>query len=326
MNTCDVIIPTYNNRPVLAATLAALFAQGVPGGWGIRVIVSDDGSTDDTLAWLDSLASLDLPLSPSWPLTIVSGPHTGPAGARNRALAVSRADIIFFLGSDILLRPQVLAKHLDFHTRHPNPLAAALGAVKWDPRLTPSPFMEWVAHGGQQNAFDELLGETTADPRHYFYGSHLSLKRLALGSQVFTPSLIGGWEDLDLGRRLTRQGLQLYVLPSAISLHHHQYSVPAFAHKQCVAGQQLVSYQALHRASPLIPQRSLFQHIRRWLFCLCGGQALLGFVLRLLGTRYSLPRLFMVYTATQFWRGVWRSQGGLLAFISQFYKFSATKG
>lgn len=322
--TCDIIIPTYNNRPVLPVTLAALFAQAIPNGWNTHIIVSDDGSTDNTLASLDSLTSLPLP-SPSWRLTVMTGPHTGPGGARNRALARSKADIIFFLGADILLRPGSLRAHLKFHSTNPATTDAALGMVRWDPRLRHSPFMEWMTHGGQQNAFDDLLGRLTADPRHYFYGSHLSLKRAVLPHPAFTESLAGGWEDLELGQRLADRSLTLHVLHHAIGLHRHFYSIVAMRKRALAAGENLARYQALHPHTPLLPSRSPLKHFLRWFFIVAGMQAALGLTLRFLSARFSTPRLFMVYTANQFWRGVWRSKGGFLSHVSQYLKISSKK-
>lgn len=311
--TCDIIIPTYNNRPVLPVTLAALFAQDVSRDWSVHVIVSDDGSTDDTLA--------SLPPSP-WRLTVMTGPHTGPGGARNRALARSKADIIFFLGADILLRPGSLRAHLKFHSTNPAATDAALGMVRWDPRLRPSPFMEWMTHGGQQNAFDDLLGRLTADPRHYFYGSHLSLKRAVLPHPAFTESLVGGWEDLELGQHLADHSLTLRVLHHAIGLHRHPYSLAAIVRRQRLAGASLLRYQSLHPTQALIPQRSRPKHFGRWLFTAFGGQALLSFFLSKLAQRHSFPRAFTVFTSNELWKGLWASPSSFLAFLRQLRTFS----
>ena len=79
---------------------------------------------------------------------VITGSHTGAAGARNRALAHAHGDIVLFLGADISLRPQALAEHLRFHEAHPAVHAGALGFVLWDPRLRPTPLMEWMTHGG----------------------------------------------------------------------------------------------------------------------------------------------------------------------------------
>jgi len=173
MSACDIIIPTFNSASILRRTLPALFSQSVPKPWSVRLIIADDGSADQTIAVVRNMAP-----PASWHRTLlVTGPHTGAAGARNRGLDHATAGLVLFLGADIILRPTALAAHLNFHNNYPDNRDAALGMVKWDPRLKPSPFMEWMIHGGGQNDFDSLLGQTQADPRHFFYGSHLSLKK-----------------------------------------------------------------------------------------------------------------------------------------------------
>lgn len=315
---CDIIIPAYNSRSVLPATLQALFAQDISSSYSISLIISDDGSTDDTVSWLQTI-----PVPQPWRLVVITGPHTGPGGARNRALAASGAEIVFFLGADIQLRPGALQAHLDFHVRYPDERAAALGLVKWDPRLPPSRLMEWMIHGGQQNNFDDLLGVSTAAPEHFFYGSHLSLKRRLLPKPAFTPHLTGSWEDLELGRRLAARGCRLHVLHHAIGLHHHFYPATAIARRQYQAGYSLQQYQALYPSLPLIPNRSRLNHLRRWIFCVCGGQLVLYILVRASQDHYSLPWIWTVFTANQLWKGLWASTGSFLAFLSQSKRFSA---
>jgi glycosyltransferase involved in cell wall biosynthesis len=92
----SVIIPTYNRRDLLSATLASVFAQT---GVDSEVIVVDDGSTDDTLVYLRAL-----------PVQVVALPHAGrSAVARNAGLARAHGDLIAFLDSDDLWEPHALA-------------------------------------------------------------------------------------------------------------------------------------------------------------------------------------------------------------------------
>ncbi|MEK7557057.1 MAG: glycosyltransferase family A protein [Patescibacteria group bacterium] len=314
---CDVIIPAYNRASTLRETLVALSRSHLPRpSWTLRILVSDDGSTDDIETAIQAL-SLPRP----WSLTIISGEHAGPAASRNRALAQARADVIFFLGADILLQPEALAHHLTFHEQHQGAHEAALGMVKWDPRLPPTPLMEWMMHGGQQNDFDSLLGETQADPAHFFYASHLSLKRHILSRARFPEELDSyGWEDLSLGRTLGGQGITLHILHAAVGLHRHFYSLSAIAERQQAVGLSLKSYQAVHPDVSLPRPSSQAAYFFRALFILLGGQAALRVFLALF-QKVSFPWLFLVFTSNAFWQGVWRSHGGLLAFLRRKVAF-----
>lgn len=300
--SCTIIIPTYNNARVISRTLQALYAERVTPGWQVEVCVADDGSDDETVAALESYPH-------RWPCRIVRGPHVGAGGARNRALQQTAADVIFFLGADILLRPGALAAHLTFHSTYGEENYAALGFVQWDPRLHPSPLMEWLVHGGPQNNFDDVLGVRWADARHYFYGSHLSLKRSLLAQHAFAPDFTEyGWEDLELGRRLADRGLQLAVLAEARALHCHRYLVRDVIKRQYFVGRGLMRYQALYPELPLLPPRSSFGRIKRLLASL----VFLRYLVRLYvwwRPHNTYPRLFSFLCTEALRRGL-RSAGG----------------
>lgn len=275
---CDIIIPAYNNPPALPLVLTALQKQFVPTPWKINIITADGGG------------------SPS------------PAAARNQALRKTGGDVVLFLGADIILRPGALARHLEFHQINPDPSIGALGMVKWHPSLLPTPLMEWMVHGGPQNDFDSVMGQAYADPAHFFYGSHLSLKRNALGDLLFNESFGAyGWEDLEFGRRLARRGFSLVPLADAIGLHSHAYLLPDIRRRQRAAGQALALYQKSHPDIPLLPRRSPARQIARAMVMAAGGQAALHLLLHFTALRFATPKIFQLYTANEFWRGIWKS-------------------
>lgn len=301
---CDIIIPTYNNASVITRTLRALFQQKVPAELPWRLIISDDGSTDDTVAVIQKVQA-----ESPWPLRVLNNPHRGAASARNQGLAVSESPFILFLGADILLQPGALAAHANFHHEHPAHHVAALGHVTWDPLISPSPFMAWLIHGGPQNDFDALLGQTAADPRHYFYGSHLSLKKEMLNHARWQTKFGAyGWEDLDLGRRLAEKGLILKTLFVARGLHHHAYSVNDMCRRQRAAGASLNIYQQLHPAVPLLPLITWRSRVKLWLLCGSGLAVALKTLLRYSGKRWTTPRLFFLLTTVEYWRGIISAQ------------------
>lgn len=300
-NSLDVIIPCRDSAAVLPRTLDDLFHQQLAPScrWGI--IAVDDGSRDGTLAYLQKTAAH---LPPSR-LTVLSQFPAGAAAARNRGAAYSQADVVLFLGADILLRPNALSAHYDFHLRFPGELFAALGFIRWDPRLPPSPLMEWLEHGGPQNNYDAVLGCSPVPPEHYFYGSHLSLKRRVLPPRPFNESFHAyGWEDLELGRRLAAQGLQLKPLPSALGLHRHYYSPSAFYNRQYQAGKSLVAYQSLHPSADILPWRPAPRRLLHRLLPALGLISVLKLFVSLFADRCSMPRLYQLAASAVFWQGV----------------------
>ncbi len=290
MNTCDIIIPTYNGEDKLRSTIPALLEQDIPEGWNVRLIISDDGSTDPLEKFMFKYAWQDPWIEPM----VLRGSRQGRSHARNMALGVSTADIIFLLADDIVLRPHALREHLLFHEANTDPKKAALGCVVWDPRIHPTPFMDWMMHGGQQNDYDAILGVSTCSAAHYFYGSLISFKRKFLGTARFSDKFSSyGWEDLELGARLGAEGLIVHVLHNARALHFHRYSAEAILKRQRIVGsaQYLVNTNSIRRVYHAI-------------YGFLGLRALARYILIKWGDRLNMPRFFALATSGEFWYGV----------------------
>lgn len=298
MNRCDIIIPTYNGAKTLGGVLESIAQQTFPQGWSLQVLVCDDGSTDNTAGVVEGF-------SKRLPIKYLYGKHGGAAVARNRGIDASGALIIFFLGDDMVLRPGSLASHFSFHDAHPEARAAALGVVMWDPRLYPTPLMEWMTHAGPQNDFDSLLGGENIDPAKYFYGSHVSIKRSSLGSERFSLAYQGyGYEDIDLGRRLSQAGLMLTLLEDARGLHNHMYDVASIRLRQFRVGMNSKVFYGKKE----IKKHIKFRHRVQVMLYAIGVGAVLRFIVSFFAKRYSCPRLFAHYVNYEYRRGVLHSE------------------
>lgn len=298
MNTCDIIIPTYNNVATLPHVVAAINSQIIPNDWAVRVLICDDGSEEDSVAKIQNTKY-------KIPTLVLGGRHKGAAAARNRGIKASKSDVIFFLGADIILRPGALAAHLIFHEQHPEDTAGALGFVVWDPRLRPTPLMEWMTHGGPQNNFDDLLGSPTKIP---FFGSHVSIKRSQLSHERFSEEYTEyGWEDIEFGYRLHKQGLKLYILEQAVGLHHHFYSADDIFRRQASVGRGAPIFR--RHTGQESPALSLsFQHRIQVVLYAVGAGALLRMFVRYLAPRYAIPRLFAHMANYEYRRGLFHTE------------------
>ena len=305
--TIDIIIPVHNRVAALIDTLKSLNTQSVLSEVTPRLIIIDDGSIENIGNAVKAITSQFA--NPWLPPIILNQPHKGAATARNLGLQAATADIILFLGADIMLRPDTLQHHIEFHLQHPAKEAGALGFVMWNPALKPNPFMEWMVHGGPQNDFDALLGKTQADPNHFFYASHLSLKRAMVSRLSFDEQFSTyGWEDLDFGRQLAAQGFSLYLLHRAIGYHNHVYNLNTIKQRQLATGASFALYS--HKYAPL--RQSINLGIsRRVKHALA---AYLGFFTLIQGLishwpNHSFPKLFSCLTTHWFLQGFWRHKG-----------------
>lgn len=300
MPTCYVIIPTYNNEHTLPKTLAALKSQIIPENWQLEIIISDDGSTTPPL----SNKGEDLGVQ------VVKNYHRGSASARNSGLEKiisNEKNIVILLGADIILRPNSITHHIQFHEHNTSSKDAALGFVVWDPRLPPSPLNEWMTHSGPQNNFDSLLGEKTCDTAKFFYASHLSVKAIALKHHRFSEKFSSyGWEDIELGIRLAENGIKLHPLPRAVGLHNHKYNPDSIAKRQRAVGSGSVLLQKIHPGKINLPNPGSTQKriIRRTAIKLQIPWILLQIVYLLESKKISIPRIYAHFTGLNYWKGV----------------------
>ena len=94
MDSCpvSVIIPTYNRADFLNRALLSITRQTLKCS---EIIVVDDGSTDNTLAVLETFSRTE-----QVPLKILKQINKGVASARNRGIAAAAHEYIAFLDSD----------------------------------------------------------------------------------------------------------------------------------------------------------------------------------------------------------------------------------
>jgi hypothetical protein len=96
-NTVSVIIPTYNRRYLIGATIDNILQQTL---LPFEIIVVDDHSNDGTLDWLKAQYGDRL--------ILLSNKGKGPGAARNTGLKIATGDYIKFFDSDDLMTKNTL--------------------------------------------------------------------------------------------------------------------------------------------------------------------------------------------------------------------------
>ena len=107
----SIIIPTFNRRALLEDTLDSVRAQTYPH-W--EAIVVDDGSTDDTGVFMESLSKSE----PRIRFLHRQGEKGNANVCRNQGFAASTGEYVVFLDSDDLLMPDCLAHRVAIMRRN----------------------------------------------------------------------------------------------------------------------------------------------------------------------------------------------------------------
>lgn len=237
-----VVIPTHNRRAILERTLDALEAQSQPD---FRIVVVDDGSTDGTGDWLErrTAACTAIPR-----LAVIRETNRGQGQARNRALREVEEDLVLFLGDDIIPCPEFVAEHRAAHALYSTsgPIAI-VGFTDWrrsEMRVTPA--LEMANVEGHQFGFAHMTAGREV-PFTCFYTSNISLPRALLGEDPFAAEFAAyGWEDIELGYRLSLAGLRLVYHPAASAEHLHPMTLGDLFARQRLVGNGLRTLWKIH--------------------------------------------------------------------------------
>jgi GT2 family glycosyltransferase len=205
-----VVIPTWNRSALLAQVLGDLRRQTYPIE---RVIVVDDGSTDDSAAVAMRAGAEVLAL----------GANRGFAAAVNRGIEQSGSEWIAILNNDITLEPDWLARLM----------AALESSISW---FATGKLLDASAHDRIDGSFDavcrggcawrcghgRLDSEVWNQPRTIQIAPFTAavfrrdlFRRVGLLDEQFESYL----EDVDFGLRCAELGLSGLYEPEAIAYH-----------------------------------------------------------------------------------------------------------
>lgn len=211
--TVSVVIPTFNRCDWLKRLLLSLeHARGADGR--LEVVVTIDGGTDGTPEMLAALRT-------GYPLRVLTQPNSGPAAARNRALAAASGDVLLFLDDDVVPMEGLIDRHLEVHRQDPS--AVAIGRILPPPRSKLTPWARWEA-GTFEKHYDALrAGRHRVMPHHFFTGNASMRREHALAAGGFDEGFRRG-EDVEFAYRLAGRGLRFHFVPAAAVLHEADHT------------------------------------------------------------------------------------------------------
>jgi len=207
----DVVIPVFNGAATVRSAIESIQRQTLRD---IRIIVVDDGSTDETGRIVGKLAAGDARVE------LVTQPNRGIVAARNAGLARCEAPLVAWLDADDLAHPERLENQLAYFEAHAECVAVS-GAVR-----------HIDADGRFLGTISRLRQPDEADPawapamEPYLVQPFLMTRRTVLEE-------VGGYrhvlyaEDSDLFWRLQERG-RLHNLDAVLGDYRlHQGSVSA---------------------------------------------------------------------------------------------------
>lgn len=236
----SVVIPTYNRVDKLAVVLPSLLAQTLPAS-DYEILIADSNSTDGTAEYLARTSSD----AGAGRIRHLPGAYTGRASARNTGIAAAQAPLVVFTDADIIASPDLLERHVAGHAAAGERRVAIVGC-------------ELQVKSLEEYRMQRDLPQTRR-PLHpptrtrlswlYFLTGNASARRedlLAVGG--FDEDFTGyGHEDLELGYRLSKAGVELRYDAGAVNYHWHPVGYDEQKGKMELAGVSTVRFYRKHK-------------------------------------------------------------------------------
>jgi glycosyltransferase involved in cell wall biosynthesis len=234
----SVIIPTYNRSQLLNYTLYSLTLQNLSKD-NFEVIVVDDGSDDDT-KWIvyEYRDTIDI--------NYYYQENKGyrPGSARNLGILNAKGSICLFVDTGVILSPQCIREHLDFHNQERSNIAAVgyvYGYGLYRENYSENQLRESINPFHPADSINRLKENNILDVREKYYSKYndkiydlpapwilfltcnVSVGRNnLLNVGMFDEKYDGRWgcEDNDLGFRLNISGVKIKICRGAESIHY----------------------------------------------------------------------------------------------------------
>jgi GT2 family glycosyltransferase len=208
-----VIIAHWNKLPLLKRCLHALGGQSFRD---FEVIVVDNGSTDESVAWLRQRSDIRL---------ITNESNLGFAAANNQGIRATRAPLVALLNNDTEPEPDWLAAMVARMSDGGYGMAASLMLFASRPDMVQS---AGIAMDRAAIAWDRFGGLSRRDPvvqqEADIFGPSggAALYRRSMLEEVglLDERFFAYLEDVDLAWRAQRAGWRCRYVPSATVMHH----------------------------------------------------------------------------------------------------------
>ena len=234
----SVVIPTYQRRNIVLASVRALARQEFNGSFEVIVVV--DGSKDGSA---EALREIDAP----FPLTILEQANQGAAAARNRGAAAACGEILLFLDDDMESHPRLLAEHDRSHREGAD---VVLGHMPLHPK-SPSGILSAAVKAWVDERAQLLSSPGASLTLHDLLTGQISLTRKTFHDvggfdTNFTHGGSFGNEDVDFGYRLLLVGYKIVFNPEAISWQYYAVQPRQYLRQWRQAGHADVAFARKH--------------------------------------------------------------------------------
>ena len=215
----SVITPTYNRADELGPLIHSLQNQTLDHSL-FELIISDDGSTDDTASVIDSWRK-----KINFELRYLTQGNQGPGAARNHGLSKSRGELILFIDSDCEAHRSWAETILNAYQRDEFDACGGPDNAKSDFTLLQKAIdfslTSFLTTGGMRGHSDKMIA------KFYPRSHNMALKRSVYEKLGGFGSLRHG-QDIELSYRIHKSGARVKFIKDAIVYHRRRTTLKKF--------------------------------------------------------------------------------------------------
>ncbi len=221
-HSVSIIIPNYNGRALLEKNLPSVFASAACVSPSAEVIVVDDGSSDDSAAFLRSISRDNF-------TALILEKNVGFSGAVFAGAKAAKGEIIYLLNSDIRTNDNTLPPLMPYFD---DPLVFAVTSMAYDGKgervISNRAGITWRL--GCPDVDRSLAGTENGrkpGPTLFASGGHSAYRRLPFievggFDPLYSPFY---FEDVDLCWRAWKRGWKILFEPESTVRHDHQSTI-----------------------------------------------------------------------------------------------------
>ncbi|GAB4184634.1 MAG: hypothetical protein OHK0024_24810 [Thalassobaculales bacterium] len=199
--TVGVYIPCYNASRYIGFAIASLLAQRRRPD---RIIVVDDGSTDDSVA-----------IASRFPIQVVCHQRNrGLSAARNTGIEHLKTDVVASIDADCVAHPDWLARLMALLELNPHLMGVAGRLDEWENTVLAD---RWRARHLLQHWGEERV----VNPRFLFGANTLYRRSHLLALRGYQAAFRTNGEDYDLSRRMMKEFPKQFLLYEPAARVHH---------------------------------------------------------------------------------------------------------
>jgi GT2 family glycosyltransferase/glycosyltransferase involved in cell wall biosynthesis len=200
----SVVVPVFNMQRDLRRCLDALETSTLPD---FELILVDDASTDESTDDLQNRCDRFVRLEE----------NRGQAAARNLGAGLARAELVFFLDADVLVRPDTLERVCEVLEGNPD-ISAMFCSYQYDTTET-----DFVSR--YKNLLHHFTHKISNREAVTFCGGFGAIRKAVFEEVGGFDEQRRAMEDVDLGYRLHRSGHRIRLCPWIQLTHMKRYTL-----------------------------------------------------------------------------------------------------